>query len=140
MLSLSFLNSLKAQPSKHFNISVKILNIDMLFLFFSYRLQLYSAWALSKIGSRSSEQINAGAVAGLISLLRSPHAVVAQMAIWALGKIAADGPNLRDHVIQAGIIEPLLLLIEPETSVSLSCCFSNLCILTFCSRPLSGGK
>ena len=39
-------------------------------------------------------------------LLGSPHPVVAEQAVWALGNIAGDGPQLGDRVIQAGIIKP----------------------------------
>ena len=61
---------------------------------------------------------SAEAVAGFISLLGSPHPVVAEQAVWALGNIAGDGPELRDHVIEQGIIKPLLTLIKPDTSVN----------------------
>jgi importin subunit alpha-2 len=40
---------------------------------------------------------------------------VAEQAVWALGNIAGDGPELRDLVIEQGIINPLITLIKPDT-------------------------
>ena len=61
-----------------------------------------------------------GAVAPFIKLLTSPYPNVAEQAVWALGNIAGDGPELRDHVINTNCIEPLLGLVKPETPVSSS--------------------
>ena len=58
-----------------------------------------------------------GAVAPFIRLLSSPSANVAEQAVWAIGNIAGDGPELRDYVIKNGCVEPLLQLVKPETPV-----------------------
>ena len=91
--------------------------------FFSPDLQFESAWALTNIASVMSDQaiavVSAAAVAGYISVLDSPHPVVAGQAVWALSNIACDGPELQDHLIEKRIIEPLLHLITPDALVNL---------------------
>jgi hypothetical protein len=68
-----------------------------MFVFFSPDVQFESAWALTNIASVMSDQtiavVSAAAVLGNISVLDSPHPVVA---VWALSNIACDGPELRD--------------------------------------------
>ena len=60
--------------------------------------------------------LSAVAVAGYISVLDSPHPVVAEQDVWA---IACDGPELRDHLIEKSIIKPLLHFITPDALVNL---------------------
>ena len=60
--------------------------------------------------------VSAAAVLGNISVLDSPHPVVA---VWALSNIACDGPELRDHLIEKSIIKPLLHFITPDALVNL---------------------
>ena len=58
---------------------------------------------------------------------------VVEQAVWALGNIAGDGPDLRDMVLDAGIIAPMKALTEPRNNPSIpflqniSWTMSNLC-------------
>ena len=36
--------------------------------------------------------------------------------------IKGDGPDLRDYAVKCGIIQPLVNLISPETTVSVKVC------------------
>ena len=52
--------------------------------------------------------MKANAVPIFIELLASPEADVREQAVWALGNIAGDSPDLRDYVLKQNALVPLV--------------------------------
>ena len=96
-------------------------------------VQFEAAWALTNIASTDKTYVivDAGAVQPLINLLTSPDATVREQCAWCLGNISGDSGPLRDAVLSAGGMQPLLQNIsQPENKSLLSnsvWALSNLC-------------
>lgn len=62
-------------------------------------LQLEAAWALTNVCSGTSVQtqtiIDKGGIPVFVSLLCSPHMIVAEQSLWAIGNIGGDSSHYR---------------------------------------------
>lgn len=98
--------------------------VQMLALHDKPKVQFEAAWALTNIASTDQTRVvvDAGAVPYFVGLLSSPNAEVREQSAWCLGNIAGDSPTLRDIVLSAGGLQPLIQNIMSPASPSL---FSN---------------
>lgn len=66
-----------------------------------------------------------------IKLLGSPNKDVQEQAVWALGNIAGDSPAYRDHLLDNGVLIPLLQILSDTTRLNMTrnavWALSNLC-------------
>lgn len=85
------------------------------------RLQFEATWSLTNIASGTSAHtlhvVRAGALAPLIRLLDSPSVEIREQAVWAIGNIAGDSPELRDEVLNHGIVPILTKRLDTELSL-----------------------
>ena len=56
--------------------------------------------------------IDKGLIQVMINLLKSQHVEVVEQAIWALGNIAGDVPEIRDMVISQGAVDPIANILD----------------------------
>lgn len=87
------------------------------------RLEFEAAWCLTNVASGTSEQtahvVRANGITAFTRLLSSPDENTREQAIWALGNIAGDSATLRDAVLEAGAMTPLLQQIQMGPKISL---------------------
>lgn len=99
------------------------------------RLLYEVTWIVTNVASGTSEQakqlVDQRALPALTALLASPNDELAEQACWALSNIAGDCAELRDAVLAAAVLDPLLGLLMRSTrdSVVRTCAWtlSNLC-------------
>jgi len=82
----------------------------------NFRIQSEAAWCLSSLCAGTSEEtkkvIDYGVIPSFISALKSSHEEVVEQCLWGLGNIAGDSAQLRDVVIKAGAVEPMVKVLE----------------------------
>jgi len=97
------------------------------------RIKFEAAWALTNVASSdyTPAVVDVGAVPSLVELLMCANSDVREQSAWCLGNIAGDSPTLRDYLLQAWALGPLLKNItQPATKSLLGNCvwtLSNFC-------------
>lgn len=99
----------------------------------SVKIQFEAAWSLTNIASTDFTRVIAeyGAVPKLVQLLLSADSNVREQSAWCLGNVAGDCHDLRDLVLSAGAMGPLLMNISNPENNTLLCnavwALSNFC-------------
>ncbi|KAL7532724.1 hypothetical protein ACHAXR_004801 [Thalassiosira sp. AJA248-18] len=107
--------------------------VQMLQLNDKPQVQFEAAWALTNVASTDETKaiVDAGAVPFMVQLLSSPSAEVREQCAWCLGNIAGDSAALRDIVLSAGAMQPLIQnIVQPDNNSLFGNCvwtLSNLC-------------
>ena len=80
-----------------------------------------AAWALTNVASteHTAAVVECGAVPYLVRLLMAANENVREQSAWCLGNIAGDCPELRDIVLHAGAMDPVLKNIQHPSNKSL---------------------
>jgi importin subunit alpha-1 len=84
-------------------------------------VQFEAAWAITNVASteHTASVVECNAIPFLVGLLMSVNPNVREQCAWCLGNIAGDSPKLRDTVLRAGAMEPLLENIKDAANASL---------------------
>ena len=97
------------------------------------KLQVEACWAVTNIASGSHDHalslVSKGVVPILHSLLQSKTAEVRDNAIWLIGNLAGDSPQIRDELLHAECLDWVLDCIQ-HNGTDTDCCpwaVANLC-------------
>jgi importin subunit alpha-1 len=88
-----------------------------------YKLVYEALWAITNICSGTSAHvqvaISCGAMNVLLAALRSPQEEVREQAVWGIGNIAGDSPQMRDFVIGSGVVPVFIEIVTTGSRVSM---------------------
>jgi hypothetical protein len=81
-------------------------------------MQYIACWVLTTVAFGNHEQtsavVQAGAVDVLLQLLDSPVPRIVDQAIWCIGNISGDGPEMQKHLLSKGLVPKLVEMAESK--------------------------
>lgn len=84
-------------------------------------MQYVAAWVLTTIAFGNHEQttavVQAGAVDPLLELFDSPITKTVDQAVWCIGNISGDGPEIQKFLIDKGVIPKLVKMADSEVKL-----------------------
>lgn len=98
-------------------------------------LRLEATWIVSNISTGGPEEVetivNCNVIPLMVQLLVENRPGIADQAIWGIGNLAGDSPNIRDKVIDEGGVDAVIHFINNTTNqnnlTQAAWALSNLC-------------
>ncbi|CAG7827112.1 unnamed protein product, partial [Allacma fusca] len=85
-------------------------------------MQYIACWVLTTVAFGNHEQtsavVQAGAVDVLLHLFDSPVPRIVDQAIWCIGNISGDGPEMQKHLLSRGLVTKLVQMAQCQRKLA----------------------